>query len=398
MPHPFETSLGKVHAIQDPSAFDFVKLWQHTHANAEIFTRAMWLESLGLEGLGKGIKAVSGSWTGKYQTLEEFRELCGQAYRRGGKDSPPQIKAVVELYNKEIYQPLWEEMLKRYPEMQGHEFTNIVQYLNRAYHKGKIQERPEDFIKDVASYIGDVNKRVEARRQPINQAKESVKQIQESIKTAKGKLKPLKPEEIAQSETRLAEVEAQIATNEKTADRLFAESSPEKDSWIETANAELIKEQEKLYNGLGESTLPLDQRLAINSDLRRLTDDLKAQRKLAKDLEAQLNKDILDGKIDLDMLDGKPNLTTADVEQLEQINAPVVEAEKELKTAQKEAAKIGTIKHFEHVKKKGKETANLEEIVNQTAEDFRAHGREAALTNITRSRNKLIQQRDKLKT
>ena len=318
MPHPFETAGGKAGAIQNPDAFSFVKSWRHVHANAEIFTKAMWMESLGLEGVGKGIRAVSGSWTGKYQTLEAFKEQVGLAYSRKKSDIP-QIQACIDLYRKEIYEPLWNEVIKRRPDLKKHEFTNIEQWLNRVYHKGKIQERPDEFIADFADYLTKNNDTLKKYYEPFDTTKRTITELKQSIETAKNKIiKPREKTALA-AETRLAEVEADLAKAKSEADRLFPAEGPEKPKYLKAATEKLEAEQIKLRDKLAAHGLPETESAQIKTTIKAMEEEVALQEKYLAELDKNLDQAISEGLIPLDLLEGKVELNATQIAELEKL-------------------------------------------------------------------------------
>lgn len=172
-PNVFETASGVTGAIKGPDAYSFVKLWRSTNENAGIHMHAQWLDFLGLKGPGKSARATAGSWSGKYMSYEEFSELTAKAHRRGGQSDIPQVAAAAKIYNDEVYQPLFKELQKRYPEMTEHQFSNISSYLNRVYDKNKIMQNPDAFLRDVEKYLHDVNQRIFEKQAPIRLAEAS---------------------------------------------------------------------------------------------------------------------------------------------------------------------------------------------------------------------------------
>ena len=295
-PNVFETAKGIPELIRDPSAYAFVKNWQGVHAQLGIFAKYKWLESLGIEGVGKNMRAKVGALQGKYQSFEEFMEEAGFAFRRKESANKYALE-VADAYSKELYKPLWEELKKRYPDMQEEMFTSIVQHLNRAYHKGKIQEAPDRFIKDAIEYLNEVNEKVAAYRQPIIDNATAIKSTKDAISSLQNKLVRPQDKSLLAAQERLIEVENLINESHAKANRLFSSESIEKQNYIKAATEKLEAEKSALQDKIKSRSLSDAERDLIKKEITTLSEDLEQLEARKAQLDAQEKLDIQNSKV-----------------------------------------------------------------------------------------------------
>ena len=361
---PFEVAGGVADAITNPSAHDFLKVWRSTQAQLGIYAKFQYLEylkSIGVKGVGKRFK-------GNFITLEQFLEECGQAYRRGGSDNKF-IADVAKAYSDELYKPLWDELKTRYPDMKEEMFTSITQHLNRSYHKGKIQGAPDEFIKDVVSYVTDVNQRVEAYNAPILSNKSLIIETTNALNAAKNKLTKPRIENLIAAEERLAIVNKLVEVENTRIEKLYWQESRLTEKDIEDRLArglpteqvaierptssptleKLNKEKVTLEGKINSYNLSDNQQWILKDEVSSLKIDLDNMRELEAQLQAKLTEDIANvnvpnNPLTLDMLEGRIDLTGEQLSQLGDIKASLMAAEKELIAAEKELADMGKLK------------------------------------------------------
>lgn len=399
--NPYELAGGKVELIRGPDIYSWAKKWYALQQDILIEENALWQQYIGLSGVAKGARAEIGAWTGKWISKEEFSELIAKARRRGGESEIAEVKHMAQRYDKELYKPLFEELQKRFPTITEHQFSNITEYLNRSYNRQKIAQDPIGFENTITEYLTGKDKRLEAYHAPIQHVQTSIKEIRTAIKNAKAKLKKPVTENKEALTQKLEQVESDLYNLNREQITPIEGATPEDIKANETANKlriqlvdSLTAERESLLTSLGLRKANLNERIMLASEIRTLEAKLAQNQEELRLLQDELNTNIRDGNVDLDLLEGKPLLNSEEYETVNQLNQPIREAEQEIKQAKLEEAKIGTIKSFEKVKQAGKETASLEEIVNTAAEDFRKLGAKQTLSNIVRTRNELIRQRD----
>ncbi|HHT9129522.1 MAG TPA: hypothetical protein ACFYEC_01490 [Candidatus Brocadiaceae bacterium] len=207
---------GNIHAIRDPSAENFVRLWNATFTNLQLMTKQHYHDFIGYTGPGKAINATLGEWKGKWMSSKEFSEEVGRSIRRGGVSEIPEAGQAAEKWIKEQYDPMWAELKKRRPDLEDSDYTNIAHYLNRIYHKGKIQERPDEFLKDLTEFIDRGNKQIEAYQIPIRGLEEDIENLKKVIKQQKGDNKDLYKKQLTEKEKALAEQHKKIAEDIKS--------------------------------------------------------------------------------------------------------------------------------------------------------------------------------------
>ena len=258
-----------------------------------------------------------------------FSEQVAAAIRRGGSDIA-QVSKAADRWLTEVYEPLWKETKRRFPNLQDHEFTNIVNHLNRVYDKEKIARDPEGFINEFASYVATVNQKVGAERKKLVNAKNAVIRTEKRIK----ELSELgRKSEVQKLEHKLAEkqkLKADIQEAHKAQKGAKAEKPLEK----------INKEIEKLEAQKAIMVKHLGSSEKATERLKTLSEELIKQREALSKIEAQYAEDVLSGKITPDMLDAKLNLTREQRELLKELKKPLVEAEAELEKAiiEREAA------------------------------------------------------------
>lgn len=180
----FRTAGGVAKAIADPGAYDFVRSWSGLGAGLKAEKISAYLEWNGIEGIGGRIRAIAGVKSGKYRSELEFNELITKAVRRGTSDDPI-VARVAEKYRK-VFNELWSETKKRFPDLTDHEFSNIKNHVMRLYDKSLIQANPEKFVSNVYSYLSNVNQRIVAYQQPYTSAKERGTLLRTQLKALKG--------------------------------------------------------------------------------------------------------------------------------------------------------------------------------------------------------------------
>ncbi len=205
IPHNFKTAGGNIDKIGGLSARDFQKQWQGLRESASIYQDAQWLDYIGVAGLGKQVRGEIGSWTGKHMSKKEFGEQVTMAMRRGGKSEIPQIASAAKRWRDEVYEPLWKETIKRHPALVEHNYTNIIDYMNRVYDKNKIINKPEDFLDEAVGYLTETNAKVKLERNTMVASKNEVIRLEKQIKTLEAELGDLSVAKTSELKELLAE-------------------------------------------------------------------------------------------------------------------------------------------------------------------------------------------------
>lgn len=285
--HNFKTAAGKIKNISGLSADDFVKVWQSIRSQALIHQEAQWLDYIGVQGLAKQVRGAVGEWTGKHMSKKEFGEMVTMSMRRGGESDIPQVAKAAKMWRDEIYKPLWEEIKKRHPALEDHNFTNIIDYVNRLYDKDKIINAPEQFLDEVVGYLADTNARVMEQRNVMVRAnnevlrtKKLLKQLQESTEAKSRKYN----DELAQLQNRYAAVK-----------------DLKEDIYTKEAGS-LSKKIKKLEKEKAKSSSPLDT-AAKDARIKELSEQLDAQLKHVERLDAELLEGMRSGRITPDMIE-----------------------------------------------------------------------------------------------
>lgn len=84
----------------------------------------------------------------------QFNEAVARAIRTGESDIP-EIKASADFWQKELYNPLRDEMIAENLLPEGVDVSTSVNYLNRIYNKNKITANLNVFVKKVSDWLED---------------------------------------------------------------------------------------------------------------------------------------------------------------------------------------------------------------------------------------------------
>ena len=316
-PNVFEVAGGVVNYIKGPSAYDFVKLWKNYQADASRNTHGLWVQSVK---------------RGNNMSYNEFKDNVAFARRRGNKADIPEVSEAASYYSAKLFDPLLNEIKKQYPDFKPHEFTNMEQHLSRIYDKDKILRDPEGFKLAVTNYLGDVTNRINARQAPISETKVRIQQSKENIASLKNRITKPQAKRYVEASDRISEIDAEI----KNYTEKFGTNAPP--AWF--------KERATLEDSIKSLELNAEETKAIQAQLEDAEAILRLEETTLSAFEKQLQQAIADGDIDLDMLTGKPDLTGAQIKQIEEINAPIVEAERQLVEARTELQELGTLKNL----------------------------------------------------
>lgn len=178
--HNFPVAHGDVSAIKDPGAESFIRNWRASISSLEIATKQEWLNSLGYKGPGKSANAFLGELQGKFVSYDEFKESIAIAYRRGGVSENAHVSRAAKYWKDELYTPLGDKIKQAFPTLNEHTFTNIDEWLNRVYHKGKIQERPDEFVAELVSFLEAGNAEINAIHAPGLRLKEQLEALKKT--------------------------------------------------------------------------------------------------------------------------------------------------------------------------------------------------------------------------
>ncbi len=165
--HPFHMD-----HIRAPSAENFRRSWRSQYESVLIQQKQDWLEEIGVKGdVFSETKAVAGEWAGKFKSHKEFSEEVGKSIRRNGESGSAPVQNAAKRWIKEFYDPLWDELKKRRPDLSEHEFSNIKRYLNRIYDKDLIQQDPNGFLGELGDYLTKRNSQIQTMRAPLDAMK-----------------------------------------------------------------------------------------------------------------------------------------------------------------------------------------------------------------------------------
>ena len=337
MPHPFRLAQGDLDKVGMPSARDFVKLWDGKRAQAQVFGHSQWLDYIGIKGGAKNVRAAAGEWTGKHISEAEFNELVTKSIRRNAQTGIGQVDRAAKVWLDEVYKPLFEEAQKRFPGLKGQEFTNIVNYVNRAYDKEKIVQDPEGFFGDVVNYVTETNDKVRRLRNQRIRLKNQLVRSQKGIKALDkvGKTSELQAISAKSKELRAQrkEIDANIKQAQE-AQKEYSQSQVEnflkKREAIDQELDTILRQREKMVNDLRKINAS-DAEIANQRGILQLQE--AEQRKALEAYDQKVNEQILSGEITPDMLQEKMVYTAEELKLIEDLSKPIKNLEAKLTEA-----------------------------------------------------------------
>lgn len=110
---------------------------------------------------GKYAKALEGHLTefreyrkaGNRLGKKDFNELVAKEIRNPDPDSPIQVKKAADKWNKELYEPLKEQMIKQELLPEDIDVKTAKNYLNRVWNKQKLAAQLPEFIKKTSRWL-----------------------------------------------------------------------------------------------------------------------------------------------------------------------------------------------------------------------------------------------------
>ena len=298
-PHNMQTAGGEIAAVRDAPLVNLKRQHDALYQSLKLMQSEAWLKHIGMDsGIAKNIRGNIGANQDKWISQIEFNEKTGKAYRRGGNTGDPAIDGMVGKWKKEIFDAMWEELGKRIPGLQKHEFTNIVNHLSRMYNRAAIEANPVGFLSDLTTYHKKVRDQIEAITAPIER--------------------------------------------------------------LELENAGLVHELDHYKEQLANATP--EQKKALRQTIKDTAENLKANKKAMRELDQRIQADIDEGKISIDMLDEAPEFTKAQLDQIDLLNKPIVHLTDELKKAKKDLKILGQANQQEDVSKKSQEGMKAKRI------------------------------------
>ena len=107
---------------------------------------------------------------------QKFNESVASAIRTGDSNVP-QIKSSADMWNKELYNPLKDEMIAQKLLPEDVEIHTANNYLNRVWNKEKVNAQYPQFVRKVSTWLADKDQRL------FNEASLASKQIDALNKT-----------------------------------------------------------------------------------------------------------------------------------------------------------------------------------------------------------------------
>lgn len=110
---------------------------------------------------GKYAKALEGHLTeyrsykkaGNRLGKKDFNELVAREIRNPNPDAPIQVKQAADRWNKELYEPLKEQMIKNELLPEDVDVTTAKNYLNRVWNKQKLAAQLPEFINRTSRWL-----------------------------------------------------------------------------------------------------------------------------------------------------------------------------------------------------------------------------------------------------
>jgi len=332
-PHTFELAGGNPDLIPNNAAATVVKYWRGLNESVLIDIRQDWMDSLGLSGPFKGTQAAIGSWSGKFQSYEQYSEAVAKSFRRGfiPIDGNEMVAKSAKKIEEKVFKPLLKEIKRIYPDFKETQFTNINNYLMRIYNKSKILTDPEGFINTLVNEFTKTNEKIKVIRQPIDNLNVQLKQTRAYIKELENQAVRPRAKRVSETEKELKKINEQIAAEQTKANSLFGGDSAQKRDYLDRVLNPLTAKAKQLEDVL---------RKFDTKEIKQFRQELSQAKESRKNIKEQIlieqrkiNKMIEDGEVGLDMLDGKPNLTPEQIKQIREINKPISELEAEIKAA-----------------------------------------------------------------
>lgn len=128
--------------------------------------------------------------TRKGMTKKKFNELVSIEIRNPSNDALPHVKRAAEMWKKELYEPIKDELIKQKMLPEDVSVSTAVNYLNRVWNKNKIAAELPNFTQKVSKWLEDQDRALFA----------SVRKLKEDLKTAKGAEKEEIKAKIAKAE------------------------------------------------------------------------------------------------------------------------------------------------------------------------------------------------------
>jgi hypothetical protein len=306
-PHPFESARGEAKAIPKPSAYDFVRDARNRHAQLGVAMREAWLRHVGADGVARGARASVGSLMGKNISLEEFKEMVAIAYR-SGQSKIPEVMEVANMYKKELYEPLFEDLKKVYPDLELSSPINSAQNAVRGT-KLSIKAIDNRIVKPRAARQDKIRSRLDEIDKDLAKKQKELDKLFKVEGPASGKHKDVSLDQLLKERRRIRDLLDEGNLSDKETKRLESQmrelGAEMKSRHREKIMGELLEEQKKLQEQLAAGGLSKEEIKALREDRKALEEQLLEQEAHHKKLIDELNANIKAKKIDLDLLDPK---------------------------------------------------------------------------------------------